>query len=96
MNKRMKTLGRLLAAVTSLAMLLSMTAFAEEAKSSSTDSSQTASSETTKPGEGAGSGEGVTGGGDTNGNNNVDEGVKAVTPHLMAYAVTNAAGGEVT
>ena len=30
MNKRMKTLGRLLAAVTSLAILLSMTAFAEE------------------------------------------------------------------
>ena len=29
MNKRMKTLGRLLAAVTSLAILLSMTAFAE-------------------------------------------------------------------
>ena len=29
MNKRMKTLGRLLAAVTSLAMLLSMTTFAE-------------------------------------------------------------------
>ena len=29
MNKRMKTLGRLLAAVTSLAILLSMTAFAQ-------------------------------------------------------------------
>ena len=33
MNKRMKTLGRLLAAVTSLAILLSMTAFAEDRKS---------------------------------------------------------------
>lgn len=98
MNKRMKTLGRLLAAVTSLAMLLSMTAFAEEAESSSTDSSQTSSSEITKPGEGTGSGEGGTGGSDTNNDNNkdVDEGIKAVTPHLMAYAITNAAGGEVT
>ena len=34
MNKRMKTLGRLLAAVTSLAILLSMTAFAEGNKGS--------------------------------------------------------------
>ena len=95
MNKRMKTLGRLLAAVTSLAILLSMTAFAEETKSSK-ESSSTSTTETTKPGEEGGTGEGGTGGGDTNGNNNVDEGVKAVTPHLMAYAVTNAAGGEVT
>ena len=95
MNKRMKTLGRLLAAVTSLAILLSMTAFAE-GKESSKESSSTSTTETTKPGEEADSGEGGTGGGDTNGNNNVDEGVKAVTPHLMAYAVTNAAGGEVT
>ena len=95
MNKRMKTLGRLLAAVTSLAILLSMTAFAEEAKNSK-ESSSTSTTETTKPGEEAGGGEGDTNGGDTNGDNNKDVGVKAVTPHLMAYAVTNAAGGEVT
>ena len=82
MNKRMKTLGRLLAAVTSLAILLSMTAFAE-GKESSKESSSPSPTETTKPGEEADSGEGGTGGGDTNGNNNVDEGIKAVTPRLM-------------
>ena len=72
-----------------------MTAFAEEAKNSK-ESSSTSTTETTKPGEEAGGGEGDTNGGDTNGDNNKDVGVKAVTPHLMAYAVTNAAGGEVT
>ena len=44
MNKRMKTLGRLLAAVTSLAILLSMTAFAE-GNNDSASSTPTASVE---------------------------------------------------
>ena len=81
MNKRMKTLGRLLAAVTSLAMLLSMTAFAEEAKSTPepTPTPSMEPAETLPPTPPSD-----------------DKGVKAVTPHLMAYAVTNAAGGEVT
>ena len=96
MNKRMKTLGRLLAAVTSLAMLLSMTAFAEENKGSASSTS-TASSGSTGQEDGAGDG----GSGDVKPTPTLtpppdDEGIKAVTPRLMAYAITNAAGGEVT
>ena len=93
MNKRMKTLGRLLAAVTSLAMLLSMTAFAQ-GNNDSASSTPTASVEpTTEPSP---TSEPT---GEPTGTPNPppdDEGIKAVTPHLMAYAVTNAAGGEVT
>ena len=96
MNKRMKTLGRLLAAVTSLAMLLSMTAFAVE-NNDSASSTSTASSGSTGQGGGAGdSGSGTGDEGDKGTPPPDDEGIKAVTPHLMAYAVTNAAGGEVT
>ena len=86
MNKRMKTLGRLLAAVTSLAILLSMTAFAEGKESNpeptATPSAEPTEAPTTSP--------------DKTNTPPDDEGIKAVTPRLMAYAITNAAGGEVT
>lgn len=96
MNKRMKTLGRLLAAVTSLAILLSMTAFAEENKSSSSSTS-TASSGSTGQGDGTSNSGNGNGGEDDKGTPPPDaEGIKAATPQLMAYAITNAAGGEVT
>ena len=96
MNKRMKTLGRLLAAVTSLAILLSMTAFAQ-GHNDSASSTSTASSGSTGQGDGTGNSGSDTGDEGDKGTPPPDaEGVKAVTPHLMAYAVTNAAGGEVT
>lgn len=85
MNKRMKTLGRLLAAVTSLAMLLSMTAFAEENKGSASPTPTPTVEPTTEPSPTP-----------TLTPPPDDEGIKAVTPRLMAYAITNAAGGEVT
>ena len=85
MNKRMKTLGRLLAAVTSLAMLLSMTAFAEENKGSASPTPTPTVEPTTEPSPTS-----------TPTPPPDDEGIKAVTPRLMAYAITNAAGGEVT
>ena len=89
MNKRMKTLGRLLAAVTSLAILLSMTAFAEgkESNPEPTATSSVEPTETHTPTQ-------STPPSDTTPPDN--EGTKAVTPRLMAYAITNAAGGEVT
>lgn len=85
MNKRMKTLGRLLAAVTSLAMLLSMTAFAEGNKGSASPTPTPTVEPTTEPSPTP-----------TLTPPPDDEGIKAVTPRLMAYAITNAAGGEVT
>lgn len=85
MNKRMKTLGRLLAAVTSLAMLLSMTAFAEENNGSASPTPTPTVEPTTEPSPTS-----------TPTPPPDDEGIKAVTPRLMAYAITNAAGGEVT
>ena len=80
MNKRMKTLGRLLAAVTSLAILLSMTAFAE-GKESNPEPTATSSVEPTKAPTTSPDDE------DIKDNNTPpdDEGIKAVTPHLMAY-----------
>ena len=91
MNKRMKTLGRLLAAVTSLAMLLSMTAFAEEAKNSK-ESSSTSTTEHTD--------ETDTKQDDTKKDNDTPDPTPApptaAAPYLTAYALTNSAGGEVT
>ena len=93
MNKRMKTLGRLLAAVTSLAILLSMTAFAGENKGSESSTS-TASSGSTGQEDGAGDS------GSGNGGNPTPPPTPApptaAAPYLTAYALTNSAGGEVT
>ena len=93
MNKRMKTLGRLLAAVTSLAILLSMTAFAEENNDSGSSTSALTVEPTTEPGP---TSEPPVKPTEAPTQPPDDEGVEAVTPHLMAYAITNAAGGEVT
>ena len=92
MNKRMKTLGRLLAAVTSLAMLLSMTAFAGENKDSASSTS-TASSGSTEQGDGAGTGGNPT---PPPTPDPTPAPPTAATPYLTAYALTNSAGGEVT
>ena len=81
MNKRMKTLGRLLAAVTSLAILLSMTAFAQ-GNNDSASSTPTASVEpTTEPSPTP---------------DPTPAPPTAAAPYLTAYALTNSAGGEVT
>ena len=97
MNKRMKTLGRLLAAVTSLAILLSMTAFAGENKGSESSTS-TASSGSTEQGDGAGGSGSGTGGNPTPPPTPEPTPAPptAATPYLTAYALTNSAGGEVT
>lgn len=91
MNKRMKTLGRLLAAVTSLAMLLSMTAFAEGAENSK-ESSSTSTTEHTD--------ETDTKQDNTKKDNDTPDPTPApptaAAPYLTAYALTNSAGGEVT
>ena len=86
MNKRMKTLGRLLAAVTSLAILLSMTAFAQ-GHNDSASSTSTASSGSTGQGDGAG---------DSGGNPTPPPTPEptpapptAAAPYLTAYALTN-------
>ena len=97
MNKRMKTLGRLLAAVTSLAILLSMTAFAQ-GNNDSASSTSTASSGSTEQGDGTGNS------GSGNGGNPTPPPTPeptpapptAAAPYLTAYALTNSAGGEVT
>ena len=93
MNKRMQTLRRQLAAVTSLAILLSMTAFAQ-GHNDSASSTSTASSGSTGQGDGAG---------DSGGNPTPPPTPEptpapptAAAPYLTAYALTNSAGGEVT
>ena len=101
MNKRMKTLGRLLAAVTSLAILLSMTAFAEGNNDSASSTSALTVEPTTEPGPTSEppvkpTGAPTTSPDDKDNTPPDNEGIKAATPQLMAYAITNAAGGEVT
>ena len=81
MNKRMKTLGRLLAAVTSLAILLSMTAFAEENKGSASPTPTPTVEPTTEPSPTP---------------EPTPAPPTAAAPYLTAYALTNSAGGEVT